>query len=188
MLCLVEKTIIEWSLSIDYSVKTYNLKFTDVSKAKQLLDYLLPISTSIQVNSPGHQSNPENSVSEEEVKASDLIHSEMAVDGLPHNTLGLPSTQTQLSVVQQSVELTDINLPETNTGIDKETEDVATHSQLNATDDDLPDTKAQQESCKNNVASGNEICNGTNTTLEQPMNVSTRVNPKSHSQEVYVCM
>ena len=124
------------------------------------------------------------------MKANDLVHSEMAVGGLPHNTLGLPTTQTKLSIVQQSVESTDINLPEIDTGIDKETEDIATHSQLNATDDDLPDTKAQQESYKNNVASGNEICNGTTAILKQPMNVSTRVDPKSHSQEVctYRCM
>ena len=215
---------VKWIIG-DGDAPTYNLKFNDVSKIEKLLSTVnsLPRApATIQTNPPINQSISKSVVAKEEKKVDHFSHSVMAVEGLSHNVFTTQTLGTTATVKQSMIfeGLADINLPETDAGVDHESENVPVHPEPNSTEpnstahsdlygpnDDLPDTNvAQQESSKENMATGNEIANAAKgsefpysetdneaidyiakTQSDHTVNVPAKLDLKSHSQEVCIC-
>ena len=211
-----EESILKWTAGTD-SVSTYNLKFEDVTKIENLLStvngLLKNTSAIYQPNSSANQLISENVVAKEE-KVNRSVHSAMAVKKLSHN-VGLLTTQTKENTTHLAVQksmvfeenITQFNIPEADAGVETESENVTTHSELDVTGDDLPDTSAQEESSKITAASGNEVVNAikgseqqcsetdsesiapmTSTPSNCAVDLPTKLNLSIRSQEVqYIC-
>ena len=158
-----EENIVKWTGGSG-NVSTYNLIFKDITKIENLL--------SIVNNLLDNKLVSKNIITKEEKV--DYSHSAMAFDKISHNVdLLTPQTKenaTQLvvqkSVVQKSMVFEEkniqLNIPEADTGVETESENVTAHSEPHVPTDDLPDTSAQEESSKITAASGNEAANAVN--------------------------
>ena len=199
-----EENIVKWTAGTD-SVPTYNLKFEDVTKIENLLStvngLLKNTSAIVQTNSLADQLISENVVAKEE-KVNHSMYSAMAVEKLSHNvdllTAQTKENTTHLAIQKSMVfeeKITQFNIPEADTGVETESENVTAHSELDVTGDDLPDISAQEESSKITVASGNEVANAVEESELQCSEIDSEPIPpisftppshsvRSHSQEV----
>ena len=166
-----EENIVKWTAGSG-NLPTYNLIFEDITKIENLLstiNSLLKSTPSVfQTNSLDSQLVSENIVAKEE-KVDQSMHSAMAVEKISHD-VDLFTAQTKEStthlVVQKSMvfeeSVAQFNIPEADTGVETESENVTTHSEPHVPTDDLPDTSAPEESSKIVAESGNEAVNAIN--------------------------
>jgi len=167
-----EENFVKWTSDDNNILSTYNLKFKDVTKIKELLSTVDGLSrmpsAAIQTSLPAvaNQSTPKNFVAKEEKKVDHSSHSEMAVEGPPHNlellAAEINENTAQISGILQHMVFED-NIAQTNMAVDDEAENSAAHSGSNVNLDTSVDlvgtSEVQQESSKDNIRSENETAN-----------------------------
>ena len=197
----VEQNILTWTAGSD-NVPSYNLELNDVTLFENLLstlnDLMKKALATPHTNTLTDQPFSEKTVIAKEEKITNISsQSVMAVEGLSHSFVK-ESTTYYNSAVQKSTVL-EINIPEENTGVDTELENVAgTNSEVDITGDDLSAASVQEESSKNimaptdetSAANGNELqCSEIDSEQIAPMvepshavNLPAKLDLSSHSQ------